>query len=173
MANRATVSPPHTYHPALHPIVSRSTPPRTKPREKPMGCTNPKQENPMFRWRPLVVMLATMATEVGRQSDTATPWKARNIINSMPVLLTPHAIMKQPTKKQPVVLTIRLPTTSAMDPAMIRQDPLANLEFNAFSTITYAPKDCALKDRTTYVYTDDGLAKNVSPAAIMSPGFAL
>lgn len=161
MKNRAIVSPPHIYHPTLHPTVSRSTPPRTKPREKPMGCTKPKQENPIFRWRPLVVMLATIATEVGRQSDTATPWKARNIINSMPVLPTPHAMMKQPTKKQPIVLTRRLPTTSAMDPAMIRQDPLANLEFKAFSAIIYAPKNCAFNHGTTYVYTDDGLAKEL------------
>lgn len=90
-------------------------------------------------------MLATIATEVGRHSDTATPWKARNIINSMPVLATPHAMMKQPTNKQPIVLTVRLPTTSAMDPAIIRQDPLANLGIYMFSTITYALKDCAPK----------------------------
>lgn len=77
----------------------------------------------------------------------------------MPVLATAHAMMKQPTKKQPIVLTIRLPTTSAMDPAMIRQDPLANLGFYMFSTITYTLKACALKSLTTYVYTDDGLEK--------------
>jgi hypothetical protein len=161
MKNKAIVSPPHIYHPNLHPVVSRSTPPRTKPREKPMGCTKPKQENPIFRWRPLVVMLATMATDVGRHSDTATPWKARNMINSIPVLATPLAMMKQPTKKQPIVLTIRLPTTSAIDPAMIRHDPLASLECNTFSPIVYALKDSALGGWRTYVYTDDGLA-NVS-----------
>lgn len=92
-----------------------------------MGCTNPRQENPKLRFRPLGTACATMAMEVGKQSAMAMPWKARNIINSIPFLASPQAMIKQPVTKHPIRFMVRFPMTSATEPARSRQDPLVNL----------------------------------------------
>ena len=128
LTNRSTnVAPPHKYHPIRQPTVSRKTPPKTRPRENPNGCTRPKQEKPILRFLPEGTASATIATEVGRQRDTATPCKARNMISSIPVLARPQPTMSHPSRKQPVRLMRRFPTTSAIDPASSRQEPLVSL----------------------------------------------
>lgn len=75
----------------------------------------------MLRFRPLGTAFATIATEVGRHNDTATPWIARNMINSIPVRARPHAKINAPVNKQPAKFTRRLPITSATEPARSRQ----------------------------------------------------
>lgn len=121
------IAPAHMYHPALQPIVSTKTPPSTRPKENPSGCPSPIQANPTFRLLPLATALVSMPTEVGRQSATAIPCMARNMINSIPVRARPHASTKQERRKQPVRKTGRLPTTSATAPAIRRHEPLVNL----------------------------------------------
>jgi hypothetical protein len=125
-----SVAPPHRYHPVRHPTLSRKTPPSTRPRENPKGCTRPKQENPMLRFLPVGTASAIIATDVGRQSETAIACRARNIINSIPVLARPQPMMNHPSRKHPVKLIRRFPTTSATDPARSRQEPLVNLRFH-------------------------------------------
>jgi hypothetical protein len=120
---------PHRYHPTRQPTLSRKTPPSTRPRENPKGCARPKQENPMLRFLPVGTASARIATDVGRQSETAIPCKARNIISSIPVLARPQPIVNHPSRKHPVKFIRRFPTTSATDPARSRQEPLVNLRF--------------------------------------------
>lgn len=92
-----------------------------------MGCTNPKHEKPMLRFRPLGTAFDMMATEVGKQNETATPCIARNMISSIPVRARPHPSTKQETKAQPITLIDRFPTTSATEPAKRRHEPHARL----------------------------------------------
>ena len=122
-----SVAPPQIYHPVRQPTVSKRTPASTMPIENPKGCTRPKQEKPMLRFLPSGTAFARIATEVGKHSDTATPCRARNMISSIPVLARPQPMMNHPSKKHPVKLISRLPTTSAIEPARSRHDPLVNL----------------------------------------------
>ena len=121
------IAPAHMYHPALQPILSTKTPPSTSPNEKPSGCPSPIQANPTLRLLPLATALVSIPTEVGRQSATAIPCIARNMINSMPVRARPHPSMKQARRKHPMRKTGRLPTTSATAPAVRRHEPLVKL----------------------------------------------
>lgn len=121
------IAPAHIYHPALQPIVSTRTPPSTSPIAKPTGCPSPRQANPTLRLLPLATALVSMPTEVGRQSATAIPCMARNMINSIPVRARPQASTKQARRKQPTRKIGRLPTTSATAPAIKRHAPLVKL----------------------------------------------
>lgn len=108
-------------------MVLTMTPPSTNPAENPAGWTNPRTEKLIFRFRPAGTDWETIATDVGKHRETATPCMVRNMINWTPVWDRPHAVTKQPTRKQPIRLMMRLPTTSAMEPARRRQEPLASL----------------------------------------------
>lgn len=121
------IAPAHMYHPALQPTVSTKTPPSTSPKENPSGCPRPIQANPTLRLLPLGTALVSIPTEVGRQSATAIPCMARNMINSIPVRVRPHASTKQPRRKHPARNMGRLPTTSATAPAIRRHEPLFKL----------------------------------------------
>lgn len=121
------IAPAHIYHPTLHPIVSMKTPPSTSPKENPSGCPSPIQANPTFRFLPLATALVRIPTEVGKQRATAIPCMARNMINSIAVRASPHASMKQASRRQPMRKTGRLPTTSATAPAIRRHEPLVKL----------------------------------------------
>jgi hypothetical protein len=81
----------------------------------------------MLRVLPLGAAFATIATEVGRQSETAIPCIARNMINSMPLRASPHARMNMLVRKQPSRFTRLLPITSATEPARSRQELLVRL----------------------------------------------
>lgn len=81
----------------------------------------------MLRLVPLGIAVLRIPIEVGKQSATAIPCMARNMINSTPVLGRPQARMNTPTRNVPVRLTTRLPMTSAIDPASRRHDPLVSL----------------------------------------------
>jgi len=82
----------------------------------------------MLRFLPLGAAFATMATEVGRQSETAIPCMARNMTNSIPVRAKPHTRMKTLVRKQPSKLTRLVPITSAMEPASSKQELLVKLQ---------------------------------------------
>jgi hypothetical protein len=123
------VAPPHRYHPIRQPSLSRKTPPSTSPKENPNGCTRPKQENPKLRFLPVGTASATIATEVGKQSETAIPYRARNLISCIVVLARPQPTVNHPNRNHPVKLIRRFPTTSAIDPARSRLEPLVNLRF--------------------------------------------
>ena len=97
----------------------------------------------MLRDRPTGTECETIATEVGRQSATATPCMARNMINSIPVRARPQARMKPPVRAQPVRLMFLWPTTSAMEPARIRQVLIVKLYGFSIGTI-----HCALLKQT-------------------------
>lgn len=96
------MAPAHMYHPVLQPMVSTKTPSSTSPKEKPKGCPSPMHAMPILRLLPLAIALVSMPTEVGRQSATAIPCMARNMISSIPVRASPPASTKQARKKQPV-----------------------------------------------------------------------
>jgi hypothetical protein len=81
----------------------------------------------MLRVLPLGTACATIATEVGKQSDIAIPCMARNMISWMPVRDSPHARIKMLVRKQPNRLTRLLPITSAMEPARRRHELLVKL----------------------------------------------
>ena len=121
------IAPAHMYHPALQPIVSSRTPPSTSPKENPSGCARPIQAKPILSILPRATALVRIPTEVGKQSATAIPCMARNMINSIPVRARPHASTKQARKIHPVRNTGRLPTTSATAPAIRRHEPLVKL----------------------------------------------
>ena len=121
------ITPVHIYHPALQRIVSTKTPPSKNPKENPSGCPKPMQAKPTLRVLPRATTLVRIPTEVGKQSATAIPCMARNMINSIPVRARPHASTKQARKKHPVRNTGRLPTTSATAPAVRRHEPLVKL----------------------------------------------
>ena len=129
MPNRRSIiiPPAHIYHPVLQPIVSTKTPPSTRPAENPSGCPRPIQAKPTLRLLPLDTALVSIPTEVGRQSASAIPCMARNMISSIPVRARPHASTKQASRKQPMRYTGRLPTTSATEPASRRHELLVKL----------------------------------------------
>lgn len=81
----------------------------------------------MFYCLPLGTAFATIATEVGRQNETAIPYIVRNIISSIPVRAKLHTNIKTLVKKQPSRLTRLLPITSAIEPARSRQELLVKL----------------------------------------------
>lgn len=94
---------------------------------KPRTWPIPRQEKAILRLVPLVIAVLMIPIEVGKQSAIAIPCMARNMINSMPVFGNPQASMKRPSIKVPVRLTMRLPMTSAIEPARRRHEPLVSL----------------------------------------------
>lgn len=102
-----------------------------------MGCTKPRHEKPILRFLPLGAEFETIATDVGRQSDTAIPCIARNIISSIPVRARPHAMIKPPVSKQPARLIRRAPIASAIEPERRRQELLVRLLLFSDSTVHY------------------------------------
>jgi hypothetical protein len=102
-----------------------------------MGWTKPRHEKPILRFLPLGAEFETIATDVGRQSETAIPCIARNIMSSIPVRARPHAMIKPPVSKQPARLTRRVPTASAIEPARRRQELLVRLLMFSDSTAHY------------------------------------
>ena len=111
------------YQPALHPTVLSSTPPSTSPMEKPRGCERPRNPNAIFRALPACTCLVKMLTELVRQRLLATPWSARNTINSIAVRARPEAKVKHPKRQHPIDQMRRGPTTSPTEPARRRRDP--------------------------------------------------
>jgi hypothetical protein len=72
--------------------------------------------------------------DVGKHIEILIPWKALNRINSIPVLAKPEAKMSKPRRKHPPRLMLRFPTTSAIEPAISRVQPLASLQVFSVTT---------------------------------------
>jgi hypothetical protein len=62
------------------------------------------------------------------------------MINSIPLLAKPEAKMSKPRRKHPQRLMLRLPITSAIDPAISRVQPLASLQvYLVINPVNYEP----------------------------------
>jgi len=100
----------------------------------------------MLRFLPLGAALATIATEVGRQRETAIPCMARNMTNSIPVRAKPHTRMKTLVRKQPSKFTRLVPITSAMEPASSKHELLVKLQVVSVTTKTLNEEGAVLVD---------------------------
>lgn len=69
-----------------------------------------------------------MLTAVGIPMEAPIPCIARKTMNCIPVCEAPEAAMKTLTMTVPARFIFRLPTLSAMAPAMSKQQPVAKLE---------------------------------------------
>lgn len=105
---------------------SASTPPTTKPSEKPTGCAAPRHEKATFLLCPVENEPVMMLTALGRQKEMAMPERARKMISWIPVLARPHPNVKMARSTHPVRYIGRLPTTSATDPERRRVHPQVN-----------------------------------------------
>src|SRR3569833_919180 len=133
-SDRTKLAAPARLKADRHPEPPTNTPPRTRPREKPMGPARPRQAKPRLRGRPGRTLVETMEMDDGTMMALATPCRARKATSSPPVRARPQARDEAAPRSDPATFTRLAPAKSAADQAIRRLAPAVRLKTDVGQT---------------------------------------